>query len=110
VLACRSNLPNVALELSRPAHYLPPCRRGSRLSAGVSRDKRRSFWRRDPYALLTVEHVAALLKVSKSWVYEHTRARGVPRAERLPHLKIGKYVRFEPRAVRAFVQRKCRVA
>ncbi len=64
----------------------------------------------DPYALLTVDDVAALLKVSKSWVYEHTRARGVPRAERLPHLKIGKYVRFEPHAVLAFIHRKCRVA
>jgi excisionase family DNA binding protein len=64
----------------------------------------------DPYALLTVDDVAALLKVSKSWVYEHTRVRGVPRAERLPHLKIGKYVRFEPHAVRAFIHRKCRVA
>ena len=64
----------------------------------------------DPCALLTVNDVAALLKVSKSWVYEHTRSRRVPRSERLPHLKIGKYVRFEPHAVRAFIQRKCRVA
>ncbi len=58
--------------------------------------------------LLTVDDVAALLKVSKSWVYEHTRGRGTPRAERLPHIKIGKYVRFEASAVRAFLDRKCR--
>lgn len=58
--------------------------------------------------LLTVADVAAWLKVSTSWVYEHTRARGAPRSERLPHLKVGKYVRFEPRAVRAFLERKCR--
>jgi excisionase family DNA binding protein len=58
--------------------------------------------------LLTVAEVAALLKVSKSWVYEHTRSRGTPQAERLPHIKIGKYVRFDARAVRAFLDRKCR--
>ena len=56
--------------------------------------------------LLTVEDVAALLRVSKSWVYEHTRTRGAPRSERLPHVKIGKYVRFDPRLVRAFIDRR----
>ena len=30
------------------------------------------------FELLTVADVAALLKVSKSWVYEHTRSRGAP--------------------------------
>ena len=55
--------------------------------------------------LLTVADVAALLKVSKSWVYEHTRARGTPRSDRLPHVKIGKYVRFDPQLVRAFLER-----
>jgi excisionase family DNA binding protein len=61
------------------------------------------------YELLTVEEVAALLTVSKSWVYEHTRARGTPRSERLPHVKIGKYVRFDPRLVRAFLDRRARL-
>jgi excisionase family DNA binding protein len=56
--------------------------------------------------LLTVDEVAALLKVSKSWVYEHTRSRGVPREDRLPHVKLGKYVRFDPRLVRAFLLRR----
>ena len=64
---------------------------------------------RDLQELLTVEEVAALLKVSKSWVYEHTRSRGIPRSERLPHLKLGKYVRFEAEAVRAFLNRRCKV-
>jgi excisionase family DNA binding protein len=58
--------------------------------------------------LLTVDEVAALLKVSRSWVYEHSRSKQTPRSERLPHIKIGKYVRFDARAVRAFLQRKCR--
>ena len=60
------------------------------------------------HELLTAEDVAALLKVSPSWVYEHTRSRDMPRSERLPFLKIGKYVRFEARAVRAFIEKKCR--
>lgn len=62
----------------------------------------------DLHELLTVEEVAALLKVSKSWVYEHTRSRGAPRSERLPYVKLGKYVRFDARALRAFIQKKCR--
>ena len=41
--------------------------------------------------LLTVHEVAELLRVPVSWVYERTRRRGI---ERLPHLKIGKYLRF----------------
>lgn len=59
--------------------------------------------------LLTVEDVAALLKVTPSWVYEHTRSRVTLRSERLPHVKIGKYVRFEARALRAFIEHKCRI-
>ena len=59
------------------------------------------------HELLTVDDVAALLKVSKSWVYEHTRSRGKPRSEQLPHLKVGKYVRFDPRALRAFIDKQC---
>ena len=64
----------------------------------------------DLHELLTVDEVATVLKVSRSWVYEHTRSRGIPRSERLPHIKIGKYVRFDARAVREFLEKKCRVA
>jgi excisionase family DNA binding protein len=60
--------------------------------------------------LLTVSDVAERLKVSRSWVYEHTRSRSMPRSERLPHVKLGKYVRFEARAVREFLEQKCRRA
>ena len=60
------------------------------------------------FELLTVADVAALLKVSKSWVYEHTRSRGTPRSDRIPHIKIGKYVRFDPNAVRTFLDRQAR--
>jgi excisionase family DNA binding protein len=58
------------------------------------------------FELLTVADVAALLKVSRSWVYEHTRSRGTPQSDRLPYIKIGKYVRFDPERVRAFLARR----
>ena len=60
------------------------------------------------HELLTVDDVAAVLKVSKSWVYEHTRSGRRPRAEQLPHIKLGKYVRFEAQAVRMFLDKKRR--
>jgi predicted DNA-binding transcriptional regulator AlpA len=41
--------------------------------------------------LLTVHEVASLLQVPVSWVYEHTRPRCV---NPLPHMKLGKYLRF----------------
>ncbi len=41
--------------------------------------------------LLSVQEVAELLQVPSSWVYEHRRPRcGNP----LPHMRIGKYLRF----------------
>ena len=42
-------------------------------------------------ALLTVHEVAEFLRVPASWVYVRTRRRG---GDRLPHVKVGKYLRF----------------
>lgn len=53
--------------------------------------------------LLTVEEVAALLKVDKSWVYARTRRRG---SERLPHVKLGKYLRFDEKSIHAYLERR----
>ena len=39
--------------------------------------------------LLTPDDVADLLKVNKSWVYEAAREG------RIPHVRLGRYVRFE---------------
>jgi len=50
--------------------------------------------------LLTVEEIAAALRVSPSWVYERVRKRG---RDKLPHLKIGKYLRFRLNEVRIWV-------
>jgi excisionase family DNA binding protein len=51
--------------------------------------------------LLTVRQVAELLQVSASWVYGRTRRRG---RDQLPHLKLGKYLRFDERAVQEFLE------
>ena len=50
--------------------------------------------------LLTIAEVAALLKVSKSWIYEHTREGA---EDRLPVVKVGKYLRFDRNDLRAYV-------
>jgi len=53
--------------------------------------------------LLTPQDAARFLKVSVSWVYEHVR----PEAEdRLPFVKLGKYLRFDPRDLRAYIDAK----
>ena len=53
--------------------------------------------------LLTVEDLAALLKVSRSWIYQQTRSRG---SGGLPYIKLGKYLRFDEAAVRHWLSRK----
>ena len=60
-----------------------------------------TFGDRDFLDLLTVEEVAELLKVPKSWVYERTRRRGL---DRLPHIKLGKYLRFEEGAIIQYLE------
>ena len=80
----------------------------TRLTSGSDGTRQGYRIHRDLDELLTVDEVAGLLKVSRSWVYEHTRARATPRGERLPYIKIGKYVRFDASALRAFLDKKCR--
>ena len=53
--------------------------------------------------LLTVQEVANLLHVPTSWVYERTRRGGI---DQLPHVKLGKYLRFEEAALIDFIRRK----
>ena len=50
--------------------------------------------------LLTVSEAAELLRVPVSWIYEHVR----PEAHaRIPFVKLGKYLRFDPRDLQAYV-------
>lgn len=59
--------------------------------------------RANGHRLLTVREVANLLHLPTSWVYERTRKAG---REQLPHVKLGKYLRFEESDVLAFIQRQ----
>jgi excisionase family DNA binding protein len=54
-------------------------------------------------SLLTVEEVAALLKVPPSWIYEHTRRRT---KGRIPGFRLGKYWRFREADVVAWIDRQ----
>lgn len=58
-------------------------------------------------ALLTVQEAAHFLNVTVSWIYEHVR----PEAEdQLPVLKLGKYLRFDIRDLRGYVDTKRQAA
>jgi excisionase family DNA binding protein len=52
--------------------------------------------------LLTVHEVAMMLRVPVSWVYTRVSKAGI---DKLPYVKIGKYIRFEKSAVIEFVRR-----
>jgi excisionase family DNA binding protein len=64
---------------------------GNTPNAGVSAVER----------LLTVQEVAAVLRVPVSWVYERTRCRG---SERIPHIKVGKYLRFRAEELKGYLE------
>jgi len=54
-------------------------------------------------SLLTVQDTARFLKVSVTWVYEHVR----PGADdRLPVVKLGKYLRFDRRDLQEYIDAK----
>jgi excisionase family DNA binding protein len=53
--------------------------------------------------LLTVHEAAQFLRVSISWIYEHVRPGA---GDRLPVLKIGKYLRFDRRDLLAYIDAK----
>ena len=50
---------------------------------------------------MTVAEIAGFLKVPVSWVYERTRRRGI---DKLPHVRLGKYLRFDPAEIRGWLQ------
>jgi excisionase family DNA binding protein len=54
-------------------------------------------------ALLTVQDTARLLKVSVTWVYEHVRP---DTGDRLPVVKLGRYLRFHRSDLRAYIDAK----
>jgi excisionase family DNA binding protein len=48
-------------------------------------------------SLLTADDVAGLLGVSKDWIYAEVRA------DRIPHVKLGRSVRFRPASIEEWI-------
>jgi excisionase family DNA binding protein len=57
----------------------------------------------NPDELLTVKDAARVLNVNVSWVYEHSRDDA---DDRLPFVKLGKYLRFDRADLRAYIDAK----
>ena len=61
--------------------------------------------------ILTPEQLAQRLQVKPSWVYEQTRDRaGIRSADPLPHIKMGRYLRFDWCDVLAWLERHKKAA
>jgi len=52
--------------------------------------------------LVDVIKMASLLNVPKSWLYQRTRFG----TDAIPHVRVGKYVRFNPEEVIEFLKNK----
>lgn len=55
----------------------------------------------DDLELLSAEELAELLKVPVSWIYNATRGRA---KQKIPHIKVGRYTRFQESAVREWLE------
>jgi excisionase family DNA binding protein len=53
--------------------------------------------------LETIDELAERWRVQKRWLYDRTARTG---KERIPHYKVGKYLRFKPREVDAWLERQ----
>ncbi len=51
--------------------------------------------------LLTPEEAAEILRVKLSWLYQHTRRRT---QDRIPFVKIGRYLRFRGQDLAAYIE------
>ncbi len=51
--------------------------------------------------LLTPEEAAEILRVKLSWLYQHTRRRT---QDRIPFVKIGRYLRFREQDLMAYIE------
>lgn len=58
--------------------------------------------------LLTLEEVASMLKVRKSWVYARTCASTKMTSDSIPCISLGKYIRFDESEVIEWVKRQQR--
>src|SRR5580700_5854671 len=62
-----------------------------------------------PLEILTPAQVAERLQLPESWVYEQTRNRASVRCpDPLPHMKVGRYLRFKWSDVLVWLERQTR--
>jgi hypothetical protein len=61
----------------------------------------------EEFELLTAEDLAKRLRVPASWIREQTRSRSL-QGDPLPHLRLGRYVRFQWRSpeLQAWLRRR----
>lgn len=59
----------------------------------------------DTRELVTVDEMAAILKVKKSWLYSHARQENEDE-EAIPRVYVGKYIRFNPDAVLDWIEKE----
>lgn len=52
--------------------------------------------------LISLDELAKILSVPKSWIYARTRFGN----EGIPHIKLGKYIRFDLKEVEDFLNKK----
>jgi excisionase family DNA binding protein len=76
-----------------PQHHTRRLRTGSQRSLGITNQPTPGGPRTGIDTLLTADEVAELLQVTKAWVYAETRAK------RIPHVPLGRYVRYRRTAV-----------
>lgn len=57
----------------------------------------------EPEELMTAAETARFLNVPLTWVYEHVRAKS---EDRLPFVKLGKYLRFHKRDLDRYLDAK----
>jgi predicted DNA-binding transcriptional regulator AlpA len=91
---------NQSEEVSPPSNILSKSQ-ASILDRNAALDAATEGMNTDRAQLLSVQEVAGLLQVPVSWVYEHTRPRC---ATPLPHIKLGKYLRFLPADIRNYLE------
>ncbi len=68
------------------------------MATSVTDTTKRASGRDGSDRLLTADEVAALLRVTPAWVYAETREH------RIPHLRLGRYVRFRQSALLAWME------
>ncbi len=76
-----------------PRQHVRRARPGARRPLGVAGQPIAGGARPGIDPLLTADEVAELLQVTKQWVYAETRAK------RIPHVPLGRYVRYRRSAV-----------